>query len=315
VILSRMALSFGSASGRTPTQGLLRSQRVFDGLDAHFRGAQLFEYNSAAEEEEEEDSDWGVEDDILVHLAEGKQRFLSFTGPWEQFQLWLRPILNERRLRAVVIWTSGGALLFAFSGASCGAAAGATVGAAVGTVPALLTFGLSIPAGIAAGGTIGGCAGLAASSSAGLVVGGVCSGCCTAALLYYDDLTSSQEQDRPEAMPNARLQVAAASAAGGALALGLSGGAVGSVAGGFLGGAVGIVPAFFTFGLSIPICAAVGSGAGFCSGLAVGGTTGLVSGGAAGYIGCKLGEVYQASSYPHASGRRHRCVGTTGGTD
>lgn len=299
-------------TGQMPTQGLLRSSRVADGLDAHFRGAQLFEY--ITDVEEEEDSYWGEEDEILVHLAESRQGFLTFSGPWEQFHDWVRPIMKDSRLRSVVIWTSGGALLFAFTGTSCGAAAGATVGAAVGTVPALLTFGLSIPAGIAAGGAIGGCAGLVASSSTGLAVGGICSGCCTAAIVLYDDLTASQEPCRPKTKPDARLQVAAASAAGGAVALGLSGGAVGSVAGGFLGGAVGILPAFFTFGMSIPICAAVGSGAGFCSGMAVGGTTGLVSGGAAGYVGFMLGEAIQAGSDPIASGSRHRCVGTTGGT-
>lgn len=294
-----------------PTQGLLRSQRVIDGLDIHFRRARLFEYSSAAESEE--DSDWGVEDEILVNLAEAQRRLFLCSGPWEQFQLWVRPIMQDRKLRSVVVWTTGGVLLFAFTGGSCGAVAGATFGAAIGTVPALLTFGLSIPTGIAAGGAVGGCAGLVASSSAGLVVGGICSGCCTAACFFCDDHKASQEQHRPEAIPDARLRVAAASAAGGAMALGLSGGAVGGVAGGFFGGAVGILPAFFTFGMSIPICAAVGSGAGFCSGLAVGGTTGLVSGGAAGYIGFMLGEAYHAD--PYDAGRRHRCVGTTGGTD
>merc|ERR1712083_288084 len=99
------------------------------------------------------------------------------------------------------------------------------------------------------------------------------------------------------------------------MALGLSGGAVGGVAGGFLGGAVGILPAFFTFGMSIPICAVVGSSAGFCSGLTVGGSTGLVSGGALGYMGFTLGEAYQVRPAPYAAGRRPRCVGTTGGSD
>jgi len=307
-----MALCRRVPTGQMPTQGLLRSQRFVDGLDAHFRWAQLFEHERAVDDEDSDCWDW--EDDILMNLAQGKRRFFTYSGSWEQCQLWVQPIMNERRLHSVVVWTSGGVLLFAFTGGSCGAAAGAVVGAAVGTIPALLTFGLSIPVGIAAGGAIGGCAGIVASSSAGLAVGGICGGCCTAACLICDDPTASQEQHRQEAMPNARLQVAAASAAGGAVALGLSGGAVGWVGGGFLGGAVGILPAFCTFGMSIPICAAVGSGAGFCSGLAVGGTTGLVSGGAAGYVGFMLGEAIQAGSDPIASGSRHRCVGTTGGT-
>jgi len=43
------------------------------------------------------------------------------------------------------------------------------------------------------------------------------------------------------------------------------------------------VPALFTFGLSIPAFALVGSGAGFCVGAAVGSSTGVVTGGAIGY--------------------------------
>lgn len=80
-----------------------------------------------------------------------------------------------------------------------------------------------------------------------------------------------------------RAQVTAASAAGGAVALGVGGGAVGMTTGGVLGAAVGIVPAFFTFGLSIPVGAAVGAATGLGVGTAVGGTAGLVGGGAAGY--------------------------------
>jgi hypothetical protein len=39
----------------------------------------------------------------------------------------------------------------------------------------------------------------------------------------------------------------------------------------------------FTFGLSIPVGAAVGSAAGLCAGAVAGGTAGLVGGGAAGH--------------------------------
>merc|ERR1711874_602781 len=45
----------------------------------------------------------------------------------------------------------------------------------------------------------------------------------------------------------------------------------------------GVVPALFTFGLSIPVFAVVGGGAGLCVGTAVGGATGSVGGGAVGY--------------------------------
>merc|ERR1719272_2864994 len=49
------------------------------------------------------------------------------------------------------------------------------------------------------------------------------------------------------------------------------------------GAVVGLPLAIFTFGLSIPIGASLGGGAGLCVGTAVGGTSGLVAGGAAGY--------------------------------
>jgi len=82
---------------------------------------------------------------------------------------------------------------------------------------------------------------------------------------------------------NPKARVTAASAAGGAIALGASGGATGLVAGGALGAACGIPAAFFTFGLSIPVGAMLGAGTGACVGTAAGGTAGLVTGGAAGY--------------------------------
>jgi len=75
----------------------------------------------------------------------------------------------------------------------------------------------------------------------------------------------------------------AAAATGSAVALGASGGAAGLVTGGTIGAAVGLVPALLTFGLSIPIGAAIGAGTGLCVGTAAGGTVGLVGGGAVGY--------------------------------
>mmetsp|Transcript_114078 Transcript_114078/g.368529 ORF Transcript_114078/g.368529 Transcript_114078/m.368529 type:complete len:99 (+) Transcript_114078:254-550(+) len=90
-----------------------------------------------------------------------------------------------------------------------------------------------------------------------------------------------------------------ASAVGGAVTLGAGGGATGLVSGGVLGAAVGVLPAVFTFGLSIPVCAALGSGAGLCMGSAVGGTAGLVGGGAAGY---RLYALREGAS-PLASGQ------------
>jgi len=82
---------------------------------------------------------------------------------------------------------------------------------------------------------------------------------------------------------NPAVQVTSAAAAGGAVATGAAGGSLGLVAGGATGAAVGLVPALFTFGLSIPVCAVIGSGTGACLGTAAGGTAGMVGGGAMGY--------------------------------
>mmetsp|Transcript_46437 Transcript_46437/g.83851 ORF Transcript_46437/g.83851 Transcript_46437/m.83851 type:complete len:80 (-) Transcript_46437:28-267(-) len=51
------------------------------------------------------------------------------------------------------------------------------------------------------------------------------------------------------------------------------------------GAAVGIVPAVFTFGLSIPVGAMLGGGAGCVTGAATGAGTGLAAGTAVGYGG------------------------------
>jgi len=80
-----------------------------------------------------------------------------------------------------------------------------------------------------------------------------------------------------------RARVTAASAVGGAVALGTSGGSVGLVSGGLLGAACGLVPAVFTFGLSIPVGAAIGSGVGCGIGVTLGSTSGFVGGGTLGY--------------------------------
>eukprot|EP00929_Paragymnodinium_shiwhaense_P030092 TRINITY_DN17110_c0_g1_i1.p2 TRINITY_DN17110_c0_g1~~TRINITY_DN17110_c0_g1_i1.p2 ORF type:complete len:333 (+),score=107.42 TRINITY_DN17110_c0_g1_i1:74-1072(+) len=74
-----------------------------------------------------------------------------------------------------------------------------------------------------------------------------------------------------------KAQVTTASAAAGGVAGGVTGGTAGLLA----GAAVGVVPALFTFGLSIPICATIGLGAGAMGGSAVG----AAGGGTAGYVG------------------------------
>merc|ERR1719375_2584838 len=78
---------------------------------------------------------------------------------------------------------------------------------------------------------------------------------------------------------NQRVQVTAASAAGGAAVGGVGGGAVGAGAGAL----VGLPAALFTFGLSIPVCATMGG----VLGVTAGATTGAAAGGAAGYTGHK----------------------------
>lgn len=72
-------------------------------------------------------------------------------------------------------------------------------------------------------------------------------------------------------------QVTSASAVAG----GVFGGVVGSTVGTVTGGAIGLIPAVFTFGLSIPVGAAMG----LCTGALAGSTTGVVGGGAVGYGG------------------------------
>lgn len=84
-------------------------------------------------------------------------------------------------------------------------------------------------------------------------------------------------------LQNSKFRVTAVSAAGGAVTVGTGGAAVGCATGGAIGAAVGLVPALFTFGLSIPVGAAIGGGAGLCVGATAGGTVGAVGGGAAGY--------------------------------
>mmetsp|Transcript_71192 Transcript_71192/g.204144 ORF Transcript_71192/g.204144 Transcript_71192/m.204144 type:complete len:292 (+) Transcript_71192:3-878(+) len=86
-----------------------------------------------------------------------------------------------------------------------------------------------------------------------------------------------------EAACDPRTQVAAASAVGGAVALGSGGAATGLVSGGVIGAVCGLVPAIFTFGLSIPIGAAIGGGVGCATGATVAGTAGFLGGGTVGY--------------------------------
>lgn len=89
--------------------------------------------------------------------------------------------------------------------------------------------------------------------------------------------TSLRERIRTAAT-DPKVRTVAKCAAGGAVTTGGVGGAVGGIAGGFIGAAVGFVPAVFTFGLSIPAFAIIGSGLGLGSGALTGSVVGLVGG-------------------------------------
>eukprot|EP00448_Togula_jolla_P008846 CAMPEP_0170595442 /NCGR_PEP_ID=MMETSP0224-20130122/14564_1 /TAXON_ID=285029 /ORGANISM="Togula jolla, Strain CCCM 725" /LENGTH=729 /DNA_ID=CAMNT_0010919623 /DNA_START=44 /DNA_END=2233 /DNA_ORIENTATION=+ len=80
-----------------------------------------------------------------------------------------------------------------------------------------------------------------------------------------------------------RVKVAAVTGLGSAATLGAAGGATGFLLGGASGAALGVIPAIFTFGLSIPVGAALGSGAGLMAGTAVGSSIGAAAGSALGY--------------------------------
>merc|ERR1740130_2517834 len=102
------------------------------------------------------------------------------------------------------------------------------------------------------------------------------------------------------------VQVTAGGAVGGAASVGLSGGAAGLATGSVVGALCGVPAAFFTFGLSIPLGAAMGGATGLCAGAVTGGAVGLVGGGATartvhkhsdGIKGGAAGALNRASGY------------------
>eukprot|EP00933_Yihiella_yeosuensis_P059669 TRINITY_DN6121_c1_g1_i1.p1 TRINITY_DN6121_c1_g1~~TRINITY_DN6121_c1_g1_i1.p1 ORF type:complete len:360 (-),score=90.62 TRINITY_DN6121_c1_g1_i1:301-1380(-) len=111
---------------------------------------------------------------------------------------------------------------------------------------------------------------------------------------------------------NDSFRATAVGAGAGAATLGVGGGVTGLATGSAIGAAVGILPAFFTFGLSIPIGAAMGGGTGLFVGAAAGGTAGAVGGGAAGYgIHSRKEDIEKATDYVKgkAASVRARFVG------
>lgn len=97
-----------------------------------------------------------------------------------------------------------------------------------------------------------------------------------------------------DAVHDPMLRVVFISASGGAATLGAAGFSVGMATGATAGAIVGIVPAFFTFFLSVPFCAAIGGGIGAFCGVATGGSLGLVGGGFLGAGGYKYGTGLKA---------------------
>lgn len=110
------------------------------------------------------------------------------------------------------------------------------------------------------------------------------------------DIALGTKKRGHEIVTNPRTQVTVASAGAGAVAGGAAGGAVGTVAGAGTGALVGLPAALFTFGLSVPFCAAVGGTVGCAAGATTGGAAGGAVGGAAGYNAHKYRKEIAASS-------------------
>lgn len=183
-------------------------------------------------------------------------------------------------------------------GAMAGGAGGAFVGLLSGIIPAPLTFGLSVP--INAG--IGSIGGMIMGTAGGLI-------CQSMDVVEIEAVTGAQLTQRghldtqrtcassARSSPGVLLKIGAADpqqenqmdarvscALKGGLAMGSIGGAGGSALGGLVGAAVGLPPAVLTFGLSVPVCATLGSGLGLCIGSVAGGSVGLVGGSLLGHF-------------------------------
>lgn len=182
--------------------------------------------------------------------------------------------------------------------AMAGGAGGAFVGLLSGIIPAPLTFGLSVP--INAG--IGSIGGMIMGTAGGLI-------CQSMDVVEIEAVTGAQLTQRghldtqrtcassARSSPGVLLKIGAADpqqenqmdarvscALKGGLAMGSIGGAGGSALGGLVGAAVGLPPAVLTFGLSVPVCATLGSGLGLCIGSVAGGSVGLVGGSLLGHF-------------------------------
>jgi len=206
---------------------------------------------------------------------------------------WPRDRETPRAAVASVACVEGNALSLGIAGGALGSAAGTVVGAIVGVGPAFVTLGLSIPIGAGLGSAtglcLGGVAGAACSKlgMSSLTFGFVGDGKfqpqgpLSKSLSQLNLVVRISEDEAGSKAGDSRtgsIRSAAVPAVAGAVVLGSVGGASGSAVGGLIGAGLGVVPAIFTFGLSIPISAALGSGVGLCLGTVTGSSVGLVSG-------------------------------------
>lgn len=96
-------------------------------------------------------------------------------------------------------------------------------------------------------------------------------------------LAVNVKQQSYELVSDKSFQVTSAAAVAGAATCGTAGGAVGTVAGAGAGMLVGLPAAFFTFGISVPVCATLGGGLGCAAGAMTGAAAGGLAGGTSAY--------------------------------
>jgi len=109
------------------------------------------------------------------------------------------------------------------------------------------------------------------------------------------EIASGVKQRMATLIKDPHFKTVTISTGSGAIILGGVGGAFGTASGVVVGTTLGALPALFTFGLSLPVGAAVGGGVGGAAGVVVGGSTGAMCGGAAGYryrVEIKEGVIY-----------------------
>lgn len=200
--------------------------------------------------------------------------------------------------------TSGAMSLAALSGL-LGMATGAVLGGVVGSALAFLTFGVSVPVCAAFSASTGLITGVVVGIGAGAIGGGalgfgayvcqvetreVTQGLKATALgsvksvTYMRSAVGSQAQSFMSSVAHngatagfgLMTSPSSAKLSTSTLVGGIAGAVTGIAVGGIWGTLLGMVLAIFTFGLSIPLGACVGSGLGLCAGTILGGSFGAV---------------------------------------